>query len=117
MDKVQSRTYELTYLLPGSLTDSEVAQVRIEVENLLKKYKAEVLKNEDWGRKPLAYVITHNGKKNSDAMYVHLVFKGNSNQAQALERDVYLLSAVMRHLLLVVEDLVEGQAETVVETV
>lgn len=113
MDKVQSRTYELTYLLPGSMTDSEVAQVRTEVETLLKKYKAEVIKNEDWGRKPLSYVITHNGKKNSDAMYVHVVFSANSNQAQALERDVYLLSKVMRHLLLVAGDDVESPEKTV----
>ncbi len=113
MDKVQQRTYELTYLLPGSMTDAEVAQVRTEVETLLKKYKADVLKNEDWGRKPLAYVITHNGKKNNDAMYIHIAFKANSNTAQALEKDVYLLSKVMRHLLLVAEDEVESPEKTV----
>jgi len=113
MDKVQSRTYELTYLLPGSMTDVEVAQVRTEVETLLKKYKADLLINEDWGRKPLAYVITHSGKKSNDAMYIHVVFKAHSNQAQALERDVYLLSKVMRHLLLVVEDESVSQEKTV----
>lgn len=107
MDKVQQRTYELTYLLPGSYTDNEVAQVRAELENLLKKYKAKVLKNEDWGRKQLAYVITHEGKKNTDAMYVHLVFELSSSQAQQLERDVYLNTKIMRHLLLVSD----GEAE------
>jgi ribosomal protein S6 len=113
MDKVQSRTYELTYLLPGSMTDAEVAAVRAEVEALLKKYKADVVRNEDWGRKPLSYTITHNGKKNSDAMYVHLAFHANSNTAQAMERDVYLNSKVMRHLLLVAEDEVESPEKTV----
>ena len=113
MDKVQIRTYELTYLLPGSMTDNEVAQVRTEVEALLKKYKAEVLRNEDWGRKPLSYVITHNGKKSEDAMYVHVAFKGSSNTAQALEHDVYLNSKVMRHLLLVAEDDVVSPEKTI----
>lgn len=113
MDKVQSRTYELTYLIAGSMTDSEVAQVRTEIEALLKKYKAEVLKNEDWGRRPLAYVITHNGKKNNDAMYVHLSFKADSNQVQALERDVYLSNKVMRHLLLVADDEVESPEKSI----
>lgn len=113
MDKVQQRTYELTYLLPGSMTDNEVAQVRAEVEALLKKYKAEVVRNEDWGRKPLSYVMTHNGKKNEDAMYIHLAFKANSNTAQALEHDVYLLNKVMRHLLLVAEDEIESPEKTV----
>ena len=107
MDKVQSRTYELTYLLPGSLTDSEVAAVRVDIENILKKHAAEVLKNEDWGRKALAYVIPFNGKKHVDAMYVHLVFKLGSDKAQALERDVYLSNKVMRHLMLAVEEQAE----------
>jgi ribosomal protein S6 len=115
MDKVQQRTYELTYLLPGSMTDNDVAQVRTEVEALLKKYKANVLKNEDWGRKPLSYIITHEGKKQSDALYVHVVFEVASNQAQQLERDVYLNNKIMRHLLLVAEEPVDLAAEKVAE--
>jgi ribosomal protein S6 len=103
MDKVQ-RSYELTYLVPGSLTDSEVAQVRSEVETLLKKYKAEVVKTEDWGRKPLAYIITHEGKKQSDAMYVHIVFTLSTDKAQQFEHDIYLVTRIMRHLMLLAEE-------------
>lgn len=108
MDTVQSRTYELTYLLPGDLTDSEVNQVKTEVEALLKKYNASDSKVEDWGRKPLAYVMAHEGKKHREAYYVHQTFQLPTTQTQALDRDMQLSPKVMRHLLLVSE---EGSAE------
>jgi ribosomal protein S6 len=103
MDNVQQRTYELTYVLPGSMTDNEVAQVRTEIQTLLKKYKASDVKEEDWGRKQLAYTITHNGKQ-TDGVYTHVAFSLKSTQAPELERDVYLSAKIMRHLLLVSED-------------
>jgi ribosomal protein S6 len=112
MDNVQLRTYELTYLLPGSLTDGEVAQVRTEVDGLLKKYKAADVKTEDWGRKPMAYLIRHEGKKQREAVYVHHRFSLSSDAAQNLDRDVRLSAKVMRHLLLVTDDTEEVAAET-----
>jgi ribosomal protein S6 len=103
MDKVQQRLYELTYVLPGSMTDSEIAQVRSEIQNLLKKFKATVVKEEDWGRKQLAYKITHQGQKQNDGVYTHIVLEVASTQAPLLEREVYLSAKIMRHLMLVTD--------------
>lgn len=110
MDNVQLRTYELTFVLPGSLTDSEATTVKDEVEKILKKYKAKVVNNEDWGRRPLAYIISHEGKKQSEGYYTHLVLELVPTEAQNLERDIYLSSKIMRHLLLVADEKQLNQA-------
>jgi ribosomal protein S6 len=102
MDTVQ-RTYELTYLLPGNLTDNEVAQARTEIEQLLKKYKAEVTKNEDWGRKQLAYTITHESKKQTEGIYTHMGISLVPSKAPELDHEMFLQNKVMRHLLLVTD--------------
>lgn len=106
MDTV-NRKYELTYILPGSLTDNEVAQLKTQVEQILKKYTAQVLKNEDWGRRPLAYTIIYQGKKQNDGVYTHVVFELEPSKAPDFERDVYLSNVVMRHLLVVADDTAE----------
>ncbi len=107
MDKkplVSSRTYELTYLLAGSMTDAEATAVKSDVETLLKKFKASVVKAEDWGKKPLAYVLRHEGKKNVDAYYMHIVFSLEPAQAPELEHNIFLNNKIMRHLMLLSED-------------
>lgn len=109
MDTV-THNYELTYILSGSLTDSEVAQMRTQVEQILKKFSAQVLKNEDWGRRPLAYTITHEGKKQTEGMYVHVVFALEPTKASALEREVYQSNAVIRHLLIQADEVEEEVA-------
>jgi ribosomal protein S6 len=105
MDTVK-RNYELTYILSGVFTDSEVAQNKTQVEQILKKFSAQVLKNEDWGRRPLAYTIVHEGKKQNEGVYTHVVFALEPSKAPTLEREIYL-SPVMRHLLVQVDEVEE----------
>lgn len=110
MDTV--RNYELTYILSGSLTDNEVAQLKTQVEQILKKYNAQILKNEDWGRRPLAYTIVHEGKKQTEGVYTHIVFAMEPSKAPTLEREVYLSNLAVRHLLVVAdEDAAEASPE------
>lgn len=111
MDTV-TRKYELTYIVSGALTDNEVAQVKTQVEQLLKKHSAQIIKNEDWGRRPLAYTIVSGGKKNTEGSYTHIVFALESEKAPALEREVYLSNLAMRHLLVVSD---ESEEETASE--
>lgn len=101
MEKNELRTYELTYLLPGALTDNEANQAKTEIEGILKKYQAKVLKTEDWGRRRLAYTIKRGGQKHVEALYVHVVLEVLPSVAQALERDVRLSAKVIRYLMIV----------------
>lgn len=101
--KSELRTYELTYLLSGSLSDADIEKAKVEIEPLLKRASAKILKTEEWGKRPLAYVITHDGKKHTEGYYVHLVLEMPANKSAALDREMYIHSRVMRHLLLVSE--------------
>lgn len=104
------RTYELTYILSGLFTDNEVAQAKSQVEQIFKKFNAEIVKTEDWGRRQLAYTIVHEGKKQSEGSYVHIVFNLEPKDAPVLEREVYLSNLAMRHLLVVSEEVEEEVA-------
>jgi len=106
------RTYELTYVLSGTLTDNEITQLKSQVEQLLKKFKVDILKNEDWGRKNLAYTIVHEGKKQNEGVYTHVVFDLEPEQAPVFERELYLMNIIIRHLLVVSEGIeVEAASE------
>jgi small subunit ribosomal protein S6 len=106
------RTYQLTYVLAGNLADQEIEKAKTEIEPLLKRVSAKVVKTEDWGKKQLAYIITHGGKKQTDGYYVHSVLEMPANKSQELDREMYLHGRVMRHLLLVSEEAtVEAQPE------
>lgn len=110
--KVEPRTYELTYILSGSLTDSEIEKAKAEIEPVLKRASAKIIKTEEWGSRPLSYIISHDGKKQTDGYYVHLVVQIPANKSQDLDHEMYLHSRVMRHLLLVSEEVtVEEQPD------
>src|SRR5258708_10468885 len=98
------RLYELTFLVPGTMTDQEAEKIKAEVDALLKKHKADDVKVEDWGKRPLSYLMTHESKKQSDAYYTHIMFKLDAGKAQDFEHDIFFPPKIMRHLLLVSDE-------------
>jgi ribosomal protein S6 len=104
------RSYELTYLLPASYTDSELTKCVDEVTALLQKYKATNIQTQPWGKKKLAYKIKQGSTVHSDGQYYHVTFQAPSLVVQGLEKDIFLYNKIFRHLLLVVGD-VDAVAE------
>ncbi len=104
------RTYELTFIVAGTFTDNEAAQVKSDVEALLKKYKASQVEVIDWGKKPLAYIMSHESQKQREGYYTHIVFMMDTDQVQAFERDIFLMTKIMRHLLVLAEQQKDAQA-------
>lgn len=100
----QPRMYELTYLVPAVFTQSEIDKMREEIATLVKKFKGEVVQSYDWGKKPLAYSIRYNSKDVNEAVYTHLEFTLLPEQAPEFEKQVYLMSNLIRHLLVKVDD-------------
>jgi ribosomal protein S6 len=98
------RVYELTYLVPGSFASTEVAAMDEAITKLVSKHKLSVKKQEDWGRKALAYNIKRAGKKHAEAYYKHLVLEGDAAKVPAFEAEIYLLPQVIRHLLVLAEE-------------
>ena len=100
------RTYELTYLVPVGYTDSEVMQIKKEIEETAKKRSGSVVKVEDWGKKPLAYKIKKAGKNHDEAVYAYTQLSFDPAQAQRFERDMYLNTKLLRHLFVIADDTV-----------
>ena len=98
------RTYELTYLVPVSFSETEVTSLKDKMVQLIARYKGKLITAEDWGKKNLAYRIRHKSQHQSQAYYTHLVLEMTSDKAVAFEKEVYLENSIMRHLLVKVED-------------
>ena len=98
------RDYELTYLLAGDLLDAEVAKIRKEVADLISKFKGEIVSDEDWGRKRLAYKIRHAGKAHEEAIYTHIVVKFPASSIAKMAKEMSLNHQILRHLLVLQEE-------------
>jgi len=111
----KTKLYELTYLVAGDLTDSELTKVQETVQALVKKHKGTVKSEEVWGKKPLAYLIRKAGKNHGEAHYVQLVIELEAKVAPAFERDIYLNNELIRHLFVEAEAMAETTPESKVE--
>lgn len=99
----KTKLYELTYLVAGSLTDSELKKAQEAVQALVKKHKGTIKSEEVWGKKFLAYVIRQGSTKHKEASYIHLVMEFAASKVSTFEKDVYLEDQVIRHLLVAAE--------------
>lgn len=97
------RQYELTFLLPVSLTSDEARGVQDAVSSLVKKYKGSIVATEEWGKKTLAYAIRHTGKRQAEANYHHVLIEFPAESVTAFEQEFKLQPLVLRHLLVVAE--------------
>ena len=97
------RQYELTYLVPASLSSSDVSTTHEAVEKLLKKHKIKILSQDDWGKRNLAYPIKFKGAKNLEAYYKHMVLETDASNIGKFEKGLYLIQEVIRHLIVLAE--------------
>lgn len=97
------RQYELTYLVPASLSSSDVSTAHEAVEKLLKKHKIKVLSQDDWGKKAMAYPIKYKGTRNLEAYYNHMVLETDASNINKFEKGLYLIQEVIRHLIVLAE--------------
>jgi len=94
------RTYELTVLVPTSLSAEEVKTISGNIGKLITSKKGSILKDEPWGKKSLAYSI----KKQAEANFLYYDISLDADQAQALEREVRLMDTVIRVLFVLKEE-------------
>lgn len=107
-----SKQYELTYLIPGDLLDADVSRLKKEIVELVVRHKGEVIKEDEWGRKHLAYNISQGGKTYAEAVYMHMVVQFSVRTVQAFDQDLALHREIIRHLLVIADETAEtGSAE------
>ena len=97
------RPYELTFILPPTLADDEIAEVLERVTGYIVGNQAEdaedspnVTKVSHWGRRKLAYQID----TYKEGYYILLEFDGDPKENDNLERRLRLDASILRHMLI-----------------
>jgi len=98
------RSYELTFVIPASLTTVDIAAANTAVLALVKKHGLKITDQADWGKKDLAYPIRFKGANVREAFYTHLNLEADASKVQAFEKGLYFNQNVIRHLLVLAED-------------
>ncbi len=98
--QVAVRTYEITYLVGGSVTSSELAAIRDEVVALVGKYAGKIQDTQDWGKKDLAYPIKDEGKTHTEAYYTHLVAEIAADKIAKFTQELEMKKGIIRDLVI-----------------
>jgi small subunit ribosomal protein S6 len=88
--------YELTYIVDGSLAADKVQEVIQKYTKMLVDGGAEIEETNEWGNKPLAYMIN----KQRTGYYINQYFTAPGSALLTLERYIRLDESVFRYLVL-----------------
>jgi small subunit ribosomal protein S6 len=88
------RLYDIVVLLTPELSDEEAVKVSAEHRKLLTDGGAELVKDEPWGRRKLAYPIA----RKREAYYHHFQVSALAATVAEVERKLRLSDQVLRHL-------------------
>jgi small subunit ribosomal protein S6 len=88
------RLYDIVVLLTPDLSDEEAVKVSAEYRKLLTDGGAELVKDESWGRRKLAYPIS----RKREAYYHLFQVSAEPGAVAEVERKLGLSDQVLRHL-------------------
>lgn len=94
------RQYELVYIVAPEATDEQVADLHTQIETLVKRFDAELVKSENWGRRKLAYPI----HRHKEGTYVLEVMNGTGELIKEIDRRLRVTEQVIRHLVVRVDE-------------
>jgi small subunit ribosomal protein S6 len=88
------RLYDIVVLLTPDLSEEEAAKVTADYRKILTDGGAELVRDEPWGRRKLAYPI----ERKRDAYYHHFQVRSEPAAVAETERRLKLSDQVLRHL-------------------
>jgi len=94
------RQYELVYILPPDSTEQQVAELHEQVSQVVSRMNGQIEKNENWGRRRLAYDIGHH----KEGVYVLDVINGSGELMKELDRRLKVMDQVIRHMVVRVDE-------------
>lgn len=94
------RLYETIFIGLSALTEDEAAAVATGVTGVITSHDGEVVKEEDWGVKPLAYEVKHHSKGH----YFLLQFRGENPTLKELDRHCRYNESIIKYQTLRVEE-------------
>lgn len=93
---MSSTLYELLYIIDASLEEGDIQQLTKDVRSIIENGKGEVLKDSNWGRRPLSFPIN----KRTDGYYINIDFKGSADIPKSITEYVQTHAGILRHLTL-----------------
>src|SRR5437870_9773433 len=94
------RQYELVYILPPDTTEAQVAELHEQVNQVVTRMNGTIEKNENWGRRRLAYEIA----RHKEGVYVLDVINGSGELMKELDRRLKVMDQVIRHMVVRVDE-------------
>src|SRR5712671_691067 len=94
------RQYELVYILPPDTTEAQVAELHEQVSQVFARMNGTIEKNENWGRRRLAYEIA----RHKEGVYVLDVINGSGDLMKELDRRLRVMDQVLRHMVVRVDE-------------
>ncbi|MEK6779749.1 MAG: 30S ribosomal protein S6 [Candidatus Deferrimicrobiota bacterium] len=88
------KKYETAILFDPELPEERRKEFLGKLAGVIASYKGEILKQDDWGNRKLAYRI---GKR-VNAYYTFLLYTGSRGVVEEVERNIKILDGIMRHL-------------------
>lgn len=101
-----AREYEVTFIVRPDLPDDDTQNIRTRTAAIVDGQQGTLLKNEDWGKRKLAYEV----QKCAKGHFFLFNFLGNPGMVAEIERTLRLDDQVLRFLTVKVADRVEVTA-------
>lgn len=101
------RSYETVFILTPVLSDTQMKDAVEKFKDVLKKLNAEIVHEENWGLKKLAYPI----QKKSTGFYNLLQFSGDASIVSTLETEFRRDEKVMRFMTITLDKFAQEYAE------
>ena len=86
--------YETTFITRSDLSDDGLKTLNERVKAIVANYGGEIVMNEDWGKKKMAYPI----EKESRGHYTYVVYTGKGEVVHEIERNLRIHDHIMRFL-------------------
>ena len=96
----ESRQYELMYVISPDVGEDGVAELHTQIETIVTGLDGRITKNENWGRRRLAYEIN----KKREGTYVVALIEGPGEIVKELDRKLKVLDSVRRQLVVRVDE-------------
>lgn len=97
--------YETTFITRAEMTDDALKALQERLSGIVTAYKGELVLQEDWGKRKLAYPI----QKETRAQYTYVVYTGTSDIVHEIERNLRMNEHVLRFLTVNLEKEFDGE--------
>ena len=92
---MQTKHYELFFIIPAQYTEEELEPIRDQVRELIKKHNGTITRDELWEKRKLAYPIKHVHQ----GYYILMELDLDAAAIKPLDSEMKLVTDVLRHLL------------------